>query len=82
MYQESFHADGHICMTCLSIYFLGDGTSLTAFPSFLSTSNEQVYKVFNTTECEYSRDTCKPEVSHKMSLFFHICLFTYQAYFL
>uniref|UniRef100_A0A674CN60 Choline transporter-like protein n=1 Tax=Salmo trutta TaxID=8032 RepID=A0A674CN60_SALTR len=28
---------------------------------FLSTSNEQVYKVFNTTECEYSRDTCKPE---------------------
>uniref|UniRef100_A0A674EDC0 Choline transporter-like protein n=1 Tax=Salmo trutta TaxID=8032 RepID=A0A674EDC0_SALTR len=28
---------------------------------FLSTSNDQVYKVFNTTECEYSRDTCYPE---------------------
>ncbi|XP_041723422.1 choline transporter-like protein 2 isoform X3 [Coregonus clupeaformis] len=28
---------------------------------FLSTSNEQVYKVFNTTVCEYSRDTCNPE---------------------
>ncbi|XP_074544588.1 choline transporter-like protein 2 isoform X1 [Halichoeres trimaculatus] len=28
---------------------------------FLSTSNEQVYKVFNTTECEYSRDTCDPK---------------------
>uniref|UniRef100_A0AAZ3S8M2 Choline transporter-like protein n=1 Tax=Oncorhynchus tshawytscha TaxID=74940 RepID=A0AAZ3S8M2_ONCTS len=28
---------------------------------FLSTSNEQVYKVFNTTECNYSRDTCNPE---------------------
>uniref|UniRef100_A0A8C7PW04 Choline transporter-like protein n=1 Tax=Oncorhynchus mykiss TaxID=8022 RepID=A0A8C7PW04_ONCMY len=28
---------------------------------FLSTSNEQVYKVFNTTECDYSRNTCNPE---------------------
>ncbi|KAJ8001745.1 hypothetical protein DPEC_G00172630 [Dallia pectoralis] len=29
---------------------------------FLSTSNTQVYKVFNTTECEFSRDTCNPEM--------------------
>ncbi|XP_036427411.1 choline transporter-like protein 2 isoform X2 [Colossoma macropomum] len=28
---------------------------------FLSTSSEPVYKVFNTTECEYSRQTCNPE---------------------
>uniref|UniRef100_A0A665W0G0 Choline transporter-like protein n=1 Tax=Echeneis naucrates TaxID=173247 RepID=A0A665W0G0_ECHNA len=28
---------------------------------FLSTSNEQVYKVFNTTECQYSRETCDPK---------------------
>ncbi|KAM7418613.1 hypothetical protein PAMA_015969 [Pampus argenteus] len=28
---------------------------------FLSTSNDQVYKVFNTSECEYSRDTCDPK---------------------
>ncbi|KAA0713376.1 Choline transporter-like protein 2 [Triplophysa tibetana] len=28
---------------------------------FLSTSNEAVYKVYNTTECQYSRDTCNPE---------------------
>uniref|UniRef100_UPI0037E94B07 choline transporter-like protein 2 isoform X2 n=1 Tax=Semicossyphus pulcher TaxID=241346 RepID=UPI0037E94B07 len=28
---------------------------------FLSTSNEQVYKVFNQTECEYSRETCDPK---------------------
>uniref|UniRef100_A0A8C9UBR5 Choline transporter-like protein n=1 Tax=Scleropages formosus TaxID=113540 RepID=A0A8C9UBR5_SCLFO len=28
---------------------------------FLSTSNEPVYKVFNDTACEYSRNTCKPE---------------------
>ncbi|KAG7486524.1 hypothetical protein JOB18_032881 [Solea senegalensis] len=28
---------------------------------FLSTSNEQVYKVFNNSECEYSRDTCDPK---------------------
>ncbi|XP_036427413.1 choline transporter-like protein 2 [Colossoma macropomum] len=28
---------------------------------YLSTSNEPVYKVFNITECEYSRQTCKPE---------------------
>lgn len=31
-------------------------------PSFLSTSNEQVYKVFNNSECEYSRETCDPQV--------------------
>uniref|UniRef100_A0A8C4H1X7 Choline transporter-like protein n=1 Tax=Dicentrarchus labrax TaxID=13489 RepID=A0A8C4H1X7_DICLA len=28
---------------------------------FLSTSNEQVYKVFNNSECEYSRETCDPK---------------------
>ncbi|XP_065149779.1 choline transporter-like protein 2 isoform X2 [Paramisgurnus dabryanus] len=28
---------------------------------FLSTSNEPVYKVFNTTACPYFRDTCNPE---------------------
>nr|XP_020451779.1 choline transporter-like protein 2 isoform X2 [Monopterus albus] len=28
---------------------------------FLSTSNEQVYKVFNTSECAYSRETCDPK---------------------
>ncbi|XP_034043331.1 choline transporter-like protein 2 isoform X2 [Thalassophryne amazonica] len=27
---------------------------------FLSTSNEQVYKVFNTSECEYAQQTCDP----------------------
>ncbi|KAG8015111.1 Choline transporter-like protein 2, partial [Nibea albiflora] len=30
--------------------------------SFLSTSNEQVYKVFNNTqECEFARETCDPK---------------------
>ncbi|ETE63585.1 Choline transporter-like protein 2, partial [Ophiophagus hannah] len=29
--------------------------------SFLSTSNEAVYKVFNDTECQYAGTTCKPE---------------------
>uniref|UniRef100_H3BZU4 Choline transporter-like protein n=1 Tax=Tetraodon nigroviridis TaxID=99883 RepID=H3BZU4_TETNG len=28
---------------------------------FLSTSNEQVYKVFNKSECAYALDTCHPE---------------------
>ncbi|XP_054858254.1 choline transporter-like protein 2 isoform X5 [Eublepharis macularius] len=28
---------------------------------FLSTSNEAVYKVFNETQCNYSRTTCNPE---------------------
>ncbi|CAK6962915.1 choline transporter-like protein 2 isoform X3 [Scomber scombrus] len=28
---------------------------------FLSTSNDQVYKVFNNSECEFSRDTCDPK---------------------
>lgn len=27
---------------------------------FLSTSNEPVYKIFNETECEHSRETCEP----------------------
>ncbi|KAK6300663.1 hypothetical protein J4Q44_G00287610 [Coregonus suidteri] len=35
---------------------------------FLSTSNEQVYKVFNTTECEYSRDTCNPETFNNTNI--------------
>ncbi|KAL7988383.1 hypothetical protein Chor_007302, partial [Crotalus horridus] len=29
--------------------------------SFLSTSNEAVYKVFNDTECQYAGTTCNPE---------------------
>ncbi|XP_072299737.1 choline transporter-like protein 2 [Eucyclogobius newberryi] len=28
---------------------------------FLSTSNQPVYKVFNETDCSYSRETCEPE---------------------
>ncbi|KAF3687256.1 Choline transporter-like protein 2 Solute carrier family 44 member 2 [Channa argus] len=35
--------------------------SLTYLTSFLSTSNEQVYKVFNNSECAYSRETCDPQ---------------------
>lgn len=31
--------------------------------SFLSTSNEPIYKVFNDTECVHSRATCDPAVS-------------------
>ncbi|XP_067315136.1 choline transporter-like protein 2 isoform X1 [Pseudorasbora parva] len=35
---------------------------------FLSTSNEAIYKVFNTTECTYSRDTCKPETFNSSNI--------------
>ncbi|XP_068176829.1 choline transporter-like protein 2 isoform X2 [Antennarius striatus] len=28
---------------------------------FLSTSNEQVFKVFNNSECEFARETCDPQ---------------------
>uniref|UniRef100_A0A671R825 Choline transporter-like protein n=1 Tax=Sinocyclocheilus anshuiensis TaxID=1608454 RepID=A0A671R825_9TELE len=35
---------------------------------FLSTSNEPVYKVFNTTECMYSRDTCNPETFNSSNI--------------
>ncbi|KAL6455789.1 hypothetical protein MHYP_G00356400 [Metynnis hypsauchen] len=35
---------------------------------FLSTSSEPVYKVFNTTECEYSRQTCKPETFNSTNI--------------
>lgn len=41
---------------------LENGLSLTVTHSFLSTSNEAVYKVFNETACPYSGQTCKPEV--------------------
>lgn len=41
---------------------LGLGLSLTVTRSFLSTSNEAVYKVFNETTCPFSGQTCKPEV--------------------
>lgn len=37
--------------------------SLTALISFLSTSNEPIYKVFNETACDHSRKTCDPAVS-------------------
>ena len=33
-----------------------------ALCSFLSTSNEAVYKVFNETECPLAGQTCNPEV--------------------
>ncbi|ROL41716.1 Choline transporter-like protein 2 [Anabarilius grahami] len=35
---------------------------------FLSTSNEPVYKVFNTTECMYSRETCNPETFNSSNI--------------
>uniref|UniRef100_A0A671SVQ2 Choline transporter-like protein n=1 Tax=Sinocyclocheilus anshuiensis TaxID=1608454 RepID=A0A671SVQ2_9TELE len=35
---------------------------------FLSTSSEPVYKIFNTTECMYSRDTCKPETFNSSNI--------------
>uniref|UniRef100_A0A672TAX2 Choline transporter-like protein n=1 Tax=Sinocyclocheilus grahami TaxID=75366 RepID=A0A672TAX2_SINGR len=52
---------------------------------FLSTSSEPVYKVFNTTECMYSRDTCKPEVSCLFAFYggetlYHKYLILFQFY--
>uniref|UniRef100_A0A8C2PRR3 Choline transporter-like protein n=1 Tax=Cyprinus carpio TaxID=7962 RepID=A0A8C2PRR3_CYPCA len=35
---------------------------------FLSTSSDPVYKVFNTTECMYSRDTCEPETFNSSNI--------------
>ncbi|XP_051996323.1 choline transporter-like protein 2 isoform X2 [Xyrauchen texanus] len=35
---------------------------------FLSTSNEPVYKIYNTTECAYSRDSCKPETFNSSNI--------------
>ncbi|XP_016373983.1 choline transporter-like protein 2 [Sinocyclocheilus rhinocerous] len=36
---------------------------------FLSTSSASSDKVFNTTECMYSRDTCKPETFNSSNIF-------------
>lgn len=41
---------------------LESGLSLMVTRSFLSTSNEAVYKVFNESACPFSGQTCKPEV--------------------
>lgn len=41
--------------------FLSSCVSLTCC-SFLSTSNEAVYKVFNESACQFSGQTCSPEV--------------------
>ncbi|KAM3837950.1 choline transporter-like protein 2, partial [Diretmus argenteus] len=35
---------------------------------FLSTSNEQVYKVFNNSECEYARETCDPKTFNSSNI--------------
>lgn len=35
---------------------------------FLSTSNEPIYKVYNTTECMFSRDTCNPEMFNSSNI--------------
>uniref|UniRef100_A0A8C6YDF7 Choline transporter-like protein n=1 Tax=Naja naja TaxID=35670 RepID=A0A8C6YDF7_NAJNA len=47
-------------LLCLMIFITIMKSSLTA-SSFLSTSNEAVYKVFSDTECQYAGTTCKPE---------------------
>lgn len=49
----------------LSDPFSGIGLFVTLTPPtrFLSTSNEQIYKVFNNSECPFSRETCDPKVS-------------------
>uniref|UniRef100_A0AAY4DCR5 Choline transporter-like protein n=1 Tax=Denticeps clupeoides TaxID=299321 RepID=A0AAY4DCR5_9TELE len=35
---------------------------------FLSTSNEQIYKVFNTTQCNYSMEVCNPKTFQNSSI--------------
>ncbi|KAA8594561.1 hypothetical protein FQN60_011696 [Etheostoma spectabile] len=55
---------------------------------FLSTSNEQVYKVFNNSECEYARETCDPQCPDAECLFafyggetyYHKYLILFQFY--
>ncbi|NWT61994.1 CTL2 protein, partial [Erythrocercus mccallii] len=45
----------------IAIALIKEALSLTVTLSFLSTSNEAVYKVFNESTCPFSGQTCKPE---------------------
>uniref|UniRef100_A0AAX7VMW3 Choline transporter-like protein n=1 Tax=Astatotilapia calliptera TaxID=8154 RepID=A0AAX7VMW3_ASTCA len=44
---------------------------------FLSTSNQPIYKIFNETNCDYSRQTCDPAVS--FSPLYLCCLFAFYG---
>ncbi|MED6259239.1 hypothetical protein ATANTOWER_019431 [Ataeniobius toweri] len=50
-----------LCNWCNVIFSLASFVTLTPSSSFLSTSNEQIYKVFNNSDCPFSRDTCDPK---------------------
>ncbi|MEQ2206274.1 hypothetical protein XENOCAPTIV_026955, partial [Xenoophorus captivus] len=51
-----------LCNWCNVIFSLASFVTLTPSSRFLSTSNEQIYKVFNNSDCPFSRDTCDPKV--------------------
>ncbi|CAL8238760.1 unnamed protein product, partial [Lota lota] len=64
--KEASRAVGHVMSALfyplLTFFLLSMVIAYWAVTAvFLSTSNEQVYKVFNNTECAYSRDTCDPK---------------------
>ncbi|XP_070782898.1 choline transporter-like protein 2 isoform X1 [Enoplosus armatus] len=64
--KEASRAVGHVMSSLfyplLTFALLAVVISYWAITAvFLSTSNEQVYKVFNNSECEYSRETCDPK---------------------
>ncbi|KAJ8415983.1 hypothetical protein AAFF_G00380050 [Aldrovandia affinis] len=50
---------------------------------FLSTSNDQIYKVVNKTDCPYSMDTCYPDTFNSTNITTHCpdaeCLFAFYG---
>ncbi|XP_040891790.1 choline transporter-like protein 2 isoform X2 [Toxotes jaculatrix] len=64
--KEASRAVGHVMSSLfyplLTFFLLSVVIAYWAVTAvFLSTSNEQVYKVFNTSECEFARETCDPK---------------------
>ncbi|CAL8238507.1 unnamed protein product, partial [Lota lota] len=86
--KEASRAVGHVMSALfyplLTFFLLSMVIAYWAVTAvFLSTSNEQVYKVFNNTECAYSRDTCDPKTFNTSNIMAECpdaeCLFAFYG---
>uniref|UniRef100_A0A8D3DMC5 Choline transporter-like protein n=1 Tax=Scophthalmus maximus TaxID=52904 RepID=A0A8D3DMC5_SCOMX len=70
--KEASRAIGHVMCSLLyplfTFFLLAIVIAYWAVTAvFLSTSNEPIYKIFNETACEHSRNVCEPAVSFPIS---------------
>ncbi|KAF7655769.1 hypothetical protein LDENG_00051180 [Lucifuga dentata] len=86
--KEASRAVGHVMSSLfyplLTFALLAVVISYWAITAvFLSTSNDQVYKVFNNSECEHSGKTCDPKTFNTSNISAHCpdaeCLFAFYG---